>query len=194
MKHLYLIAIFCLTIFSCKEEDDLDNERMSHIFDVPTFIEQEIETYKNSTCSIYKEGEVNGVTEQKSISMENFDWEKEFKIVSNMNLRKISWVDNIQTDTISDTENEEVFIVRYQTNSSKIPIKKLSISYLKSAPTVPILIEAERSINNWIFNSQQKIYYNCGTGLRAEGFQKVLWLKEKEFNITTIYNCKNESN
>lgn len=194
MKHFFLIALCCFTIFSCQEKEGSDNERMSHIFDVPAFVEQEIETYKNSDCSIYKEGEVNGVSEQKSIPIENFDWDKEFKILSNMNLRKISWVDDIQTDTILDAENEDVIIVRYQTNSSKIPIKKLLISYLKSEPNVPIFIEAERSINNWIFNSQQKIYYHCGTGMRAEGFQKVLWLKEKEFNITTLYNCKNESN
>ena len=191
----YILILFCaLAMYSCNENDNAVDNSMNDIFDLNGFVKLEIETYKNSACSIYKEGDVNGESEQKSISTEGFNWEKEFKILSNMDIRKSSWVDYIIIDTVFNAENDSAYIVRYQTINSKIPIKKLEISYLKSSPNTPFMIEADRSINNWVFKSQQKIYYTCGSAMRAEGFQKVLWLEKKEFNITTIYNCKNESN
>lgn len=192
MKNL-LIIIFCsFALFSCNEST-IDNSTVD-IFDLKSFVNQEIATYQNSSCNIYKEGEINGESEQKSIPAEGFNWDKELRVLKNMDIRKSSWVDYIIIDTLYSEEDESAYTVRYQTISNKIPIKKLEVSYLRSAPEEPIMIEAERSINNWVFKSQQKIYYNCGVGLRAEGFQKILWLKKKEFNITTIYNCKNESN
>ena len=194
MKNLIILICCSLAIFSCKEEDKSINNSMENIFDMKTFVNQEIANYEKSTCSIYKEGEVNGESEQKSIPSKDFKWDKELKVLSNMDIRKSSWIDYIIIDTVFNEGNDSSYTVRYQTISPKIPIKRLEVSYLRSNPKKPIMIEAERSIDNWVFHSQQKIYYNCGTGLRAEGFQKVLWLKQKEFNITTIYNCKNESN
>ncbi|HUH73766.1 MAG TPA: hypothetical protein VLZ75_05105 [Chitinophagales bacterium] len=193
MKYLILL-LSALAIFSCNENESSIDNTMESIFDLKSFVHQEIETYKNSSCSIYKEGEVNGISEQKSISSEDFKWDKELRVLSNMDIRKSSWVDYIIIDTLFNEENGPAFTVRYQTINKKIPIKRLEVSYFEEEPSVPFMIEAERSIDNWIFKSKQKIYYTCGIGLRAEGFQKVLWLEKKEFNITTLYNCKNESN
>ena len=100
---------------------------MENIFDMKTFVNQEIANYEKSTCSIYKEGEVNGESEQKSIPSKDFKWDKELKVLSNMDIRKSSWIDYIIIDTVFNEGNDSSYTVRYQTISPKIPIKRLEV-------------------------------------------------------------------
>lgn len=191
---LLLTCIFCCTFQSCREEEDLDLQNENHFFDLSTFVDSEIAYYKSIQCQILKQGEINQESDQKSISSQDFDWDKELKILSNMDIRKSAWVDYFSVDTIvhsiSQTAND--YSIHYETHNPKISVKKLVVHYNDSLYTKPYYIEAERIIKNWIFDSRQIIYYTAGTGMRVEGTQKILWGKEKKFNITTIYNCNHD--
>ncbi|MCO5249416.1 MAG: hypothetical protein M9887_10790 [Chitinophagales bacterium] len=140
-------------------------------------------------------GEVNGESAQSSIPKKDIEWDKEFKILKAMDINKSSWYDYFKIDTLQTMSEDSLAITEiiYTTNSSHIPIKSMKLSYYQGKMEEPFLIEAERISKNWIFSTQQKVIY-ADAGLRAEGSQKILWMKEKFFNITVIFNCQDESN
>lgn len=195
MRYLHTILLISLCFTACKDDSKVGKHTEKEFFDLKAFIEQEVKKFEQSACRVYKEGEANGESEQHSVDIQKFDWDKELKIVADMDIRKTAWYDYFSIDTITEAleGNDSVNVIRYSTNSSKIPVKSLKISFLKGDFSTPFYIEAERETRNRIFHTQQKIYYVSGTALRAEGYQKILWLKEKNFSITTTYNCNDES-
>ena len=191
MKARILLWVILLTISSCKKEAVVGKHQMDDFFNLKLFIEQEVQRLEKNSCSIYKSGEINGVSDQKSIPSQNFNWENEFQILADMDIRKSSWLDYFTIDT-TQTVNEdfgEVSVIKYHTNNTKIPIKDIEIIFSLKDFNKPILIKTKRVSNNWIFKSKQEVQYHIGIGLQAEGYEKILWLKEKYFNITSIYKC-----
>ncbi|MCZ2394004.1 MAG: hypothetical protein LC105_09125 [Chitinophagales bacterium] len=194
--HRYIFFfLFLFLVVSCqKKSDELLVKKT--FFDLISFVEKESKDLKDKECSIYKEGEINQNSDQTSLPSNEIHWDKELEILANMDINKSSWIDHFIVDT-TKYENQQlgkIIQIHYHTKSTKIPVKDLVIIFQEEDLTRPVWIEARREVKNWIFHTQQKVFYNTGSGLRAEGYQKILWLKEKTFNITTIYNCKHESN
>lgn len=191
---IILLTALCFT--ACKDGSKTSKHSEKDFFDLKAFVEQEVKSFEKKSCNIYKEGEINGESDQQSIDIKDFDWGKELKILADMDVRKSAWYDYFTIDTIIEPleGSDSVSVIRYSTKSSKIPVKSLKISFLRDDFSTPFYVEAERKNQNTIFHTQQKIYYVSGTALRAEGYQKILWMKEKNFSITTTYNCKDESN
>ncbi|MCO5230837.1 MAG: hypothetical protein M9958_06740 [Chitinophagales bacterium] len=188
----YLFILFLIFV-SCNKDTKVRQDNKT-FFDLKSFVNQEVERLKKSDCNIYKEGEVQQESDQASIPSNEVNWDRELEILDNMDINKSSWIDYFKVDT-SEIEHEQYGRVRqinYTTTSSKIPVKRLTLLFSLEDNNRPSWIEAEREVKNWIFHTKQKIYYSTGIGLRAEGYQKILWWKEKTFNITTIYNCKHE--
>ncbi len=196
MRLRYIIILTLLSFISCKDDSKVGKHSEEEFFDLKAFVEQEVIHFKGKSCQIYKEGEINGEHDQQSVDISKFDWTKELKILADMDVRKSAWYDYFTIDTILEPleGSDSVSVIRYNTNSSSIPVKSLKVSFLRDDFSTPFYIEAERESRNKIFHTQQKIYYVSGTALRAEGYQKILWMKEKNFSITTTYNCKDESN
>lgn len=195
MRKWSYALLLTMLFSSCKNETKIGKFSEKDFFDLNAFVDEEINLFKSKNCSVYKEGEINLEDDAINVDVKDFNWDKEFKILSDFNIKKTAWYDYFQIDTIEASLDGmgDVITIRYTTESTNIPIKSLKISYLPTDFQQPVLIEGERKVKNWIFHTEQKIYYT-GSAMRVEGYQKILWLEEKNFNITTIYNCHNESN
>lgn len=195
MRKILYISSILIFLGACQKEVRVGTHKESDFFDLTSFVHQEKERLQQGSCSIYKEASIELEDDAVNVDIENFNWDKEFNVLSDFNIRKSAWYDYFSIDTIQEEIEGmgEVMSIHYVTNSSKIPIKTLKISFLPDNLQQPVLIEGERKVKTWIFHTEQKVYYT-GSALRIEGYQKVLWFQEKNFNITTIYNCHNESN
>lgn len=186
------VFIFCLN--SCTDSTQKDNSQKQDFFNLKEYVEQEIETLSNKTCSIYKVGHINEESSQGATPTDEVNWGKEFKILSDMDINKSAWKEHFDIDTLEVLSEDfgKVYEISYSTQSDKIPIKKLTITYPIDSFEQPVFLEVERKTQSWIFNSYQKIYYNPQVALHAEGSLKALWLKERTFSITSILKCYNE--
>lgn len=195
-KLVLSVFIFSSLLYGCNSNKNSQKNLNQEFFDLVKFTQGEVEQYELRTCSIYKEGTVNNESSQNTISSDGFNWEREFRILTDMNINKSSWVDDFTVDTLL-TESEDfgaVSIVSYLNENESIPMKKLEIIYPIDNYNQPLFITAERRTKNWIFSSEQTVRYSVRNALQAEGTLKTLWLKEKEFIITSIYKCRDEQN
>jgi|GEM_PF-6957519 len=184
----YILLSSCL-LAACKDDAKVSRHTAEEFFDLEAFVREETNRFQQSNCRIYKEASVNGETDQGSQT--TTDWDKELRILANMSIRKSAWYDYFSIDTVRDDGNDLV-TVRYTTESSKIPVKLLELSYAPNDFKQPLHIHVERQNQNLIFRSSQSLYYTAGAALKAEGSQKMLWFDEQNFSITTLYNCTNE--
>lgn len=195
MKFRFLIIIaFLLT--SCKNESKVGHHFEKDFFDLRSFIDDEIIKFTKKGCTVYKEAQINEEEDDAvQIDLSEYDFNKDLKVLKDFHINKTAWYDYFNIDTIIEQIDGigEVQSILYTTQSQDIPIKSLKVSFPNTSFDRPILIEGERKIKNWMFHTEQKFYYT-GSAFRLEGYQKVLWFEAKNFNITTIYNCNNESN
>ncbi|HZH68028.1 MAG TPA: hypothetical protein VFD65_02405 [Chitinophagales bacterium] len=192
------LSVFLSSIlfYGCDNKRNVPVTSGQDIFDLVKFTQGEIKQYENRECNIYKEGTINHESGQNTLSANEFDWEREFKVLTDMNINKSSWVDDFNVDTIHTNSEDfgDISIVSYLNKNEKTPIKKLEITFPYDNYKYPLFITAERHTKNWIFSSEQTVRYSVGNALQAEGKLKTLWLKEKEFIITSIYKCRDEQN
>lgn len=195
MRKYSYIFIILLIVSACKREEKIGHHKEADFFDLRAYVAQEVQRYQQSDCTVYKEGQIDVEDDAVQFDIDSLNIQKEFKILEDFQIKKSAWFDYFSIDTIQENIEGlgEVSTIWYQTHSSNIPIKSLKVSFPKDNFQKVIMIEGDRKVKNWIFHTEQKVYYT-GSALRVEGYQKVLWFTATNFNITTIYNCQNESN
>ena len=176
-KKSVVFAFIAIFISACRQDVKVARHDTSDFFDLKSFVDQKIEEYKSKNCSLYKMGDIDGENAQTAVPKSDIEWEKELKILSAMDINKSSWYDYFKIDTLTylDEDSTELTEIKYSTNSNKIPIKSLKLLYYSEDMSEPFWIEAERKSKNWIFNTEQKVMY-AQAGLKAEGYQKILWM------------------
>ncbi len=185
---------FLFFFFGCSQNEKVNNQTEETFFDLQKFIQSEQINVELENCRIIKKGEIKGESSTASIKSEDFDWTKEFKILSDMNIRKSAWYSQFEIDTTfvnSDIFGETVQI-SYSTQNDKIPIKNLLLIFNQHDYSRPLFVEAERKIKNWIFESEQKVQYTSGKELYAEGFLSTLGMNKKTFKISTAFICTDD--
>lgn len=135
-------------------------------------------------CSAYKTVIIKDNVE--SIQQDSIDWKKELRPIAMADINKTAWISYFDVDTIPVSNG--AYIVKYTTQSARIPIKLLEVQF--DSLQQPIKVNIFRSSKNIFFESSQKIEYQPGIGFKAEGTQNVLFLKNQNFNIDSKFICQ----
>lgn len=135
-------------------------------------------------CSAYKTVIIKDNVE--SIQQDSIDWKKELRPIAMADINKTAWISYFDVDTIPVSNG--AYIVKYTTQSARIPIKLLEVQF--DSLQQPVKVNIFRSSKNIFFESSQKIEYQPGIGFKAEGTQNVLFLKNQNFNIDSKFICQ----
>ncbi len=172
-----LILSLCM-LMACKNEQPTSSTKLVYI-DLKSVVQSDIDSNTKNQKKETKIITMNGT--QESQQLDSVDWQKEMELLLNCDINKSDWKDKFTTQNIA-SENKIV----YTTNSSKIPIKKMSIYFLDSTQKVKY-IEVEKETSTILFSNKQHIIYYPFQSFKINTQQKLLFMRDFNAEIEIKY-------
>lgn len=168
----YLLLILCSSC-TLKEQDHLKDKLY---FDLESYFKSEAKRLATSNTPILKSVMVNGQAEHKKLKIAN--WEKEFESFISADINKASWKGSFKVQKNSTATT-------YFTDSEKIPIKKVSITYRHDKIYgIQILITNANSL----YTSTDSLSYYPDSLYQLNKTQHIQLMKEKKYRISGRFN------
>lgn len=170
MKKLFF-ACFVLFCSACtlKEQDKIATKSY---FDLESYFKQEATRLTKANQLIDKTVLVNGKAEEKNLLIK--DWEKEFSSFIDADINKASWRGSFK---LAKTDS----LTTYTSNSDKIPVKKLEITY-KDNKVMAIKVFVTNTNN--LYTSQDSLSYYPDSLYQIKKTQHIKLMDEKKYQIT----------
>lgn len=178
LRPLILCAL-CVKLFlltSCSEEKKEPASKGIY-FDLAGYFKAEGEKLNSQKPGVTKTIIKDGEKETKILS-DSIDWKKELKIFADADINKPAWKQSFRTDTLKDGNN---YIISCKTTDEKIPVKEIAV--VTDSVWQPIQIFIKRIAKNFLYNSQQSLYYVPGKYYRLESEMNVRWTFETKFSV-----------
>lgn len=184
MKYLiYLLLIMSLSGCSSKSDNPVTESGNASFINLKELVNADIQQLASRNCNATKKGVVNGDTAISVVS--DVQWKKELQAIADADINKKSWIPHFRSNTLNlqgDTVQMTI-----QTTKEDIPVRLINVCMLDEK-ILKVYIEKQSS--NLFFSSEQKITYQPGRSYHISGSQKALFLSRKEFEITSVFNCK----
>ena len=146
-------------------------------FDLKGFFEKESARLSKTSPFITKTVRVNDFSETKRIRIT--DWNKELEIFKDADINKNSWKGLFKITKLSDKE-------QYTTDSKKVPVKVLTVSYKKGSTQVNELscLQIVVKNTNLLYNSTDTLIYYPDSLYEVKKTQNILLLSSKLYQIS----------
>ena len=108
----------------------------------------EIARLSDSKILIDKFVAINGETEQKTVTIEN--WANELAAFKEADINKPSWIGSYKVDKTAQQ-------IIYTSVDPSLKTKKITILLNENGDILSL--EIENQIGNWIYNAQEKLFY-----------------------------------
>lgn len=170
-----LLLVTFLTHSSCKKEEDFGKGKFQY-FDLSGFITEETKTLKAKNPEVEKMVFLNGNTEQKKETIEN--WENELNAFKEADINKRAFLGRYQADSFAQGET---LSVKYSALEKKFRTRDLMIQF--DAQNKPVKISAALATSNILYSSYQKMTYEPGKGYSISGRQVIRFLEPDSFYV-----------
>lgn len=180
---VYLFLMMCLC--SCSGESEQHHAGGEHdsFINLKALVSADIQRLESQNCGSVKRGMIDGDSASSVVS--NVEWKKELQVIADADINKRAWIPHFKSDTIRHQSDTLQIIVR--ANRDDIPTRTINL-WLVNEKIIEVYIEKRTS--NLLFSSEQKITYQPGRSYHIRGTQKAVFLSRKEFEITSVFNCK----
>lgn len=163
--------LLVMLLYSCAEElSTSTNNRQRHI-DLPAFFQSEVNRLKQENPSVQKTVSVGEGNEQQDVTIN--DWSTELASFLSIDLNKAAYRDDIQKDSIPN-------LVTYRIDNPDLDIDTVSITYESGQP---VAIQIVRHIDNFLYNTQERLQYHKRQGYSIEKKQSVWILGDNTYYI-----------
>lgn len=171
-----MIGFLSVLVLSCNISNP-DQQIPKKYFDVTSFIKAEIVRLDSLDPVVHK----TTLYDQKQLqaTYENVDWDKELSAFIKLDINKPSWEDGFIVDTFGTD-------IIYIAADEDITVRKLSIGFDSTMSKV-MQIQGELRQDNLFYYSQQLLTYEADKNYTLTGNQKILWMKEKDFEIRATF-------
>ncbi|OWK71199.1 hypothetical protein [Pedobacter sp. AJM] len=170
------ILVFALAFLSCNPHEEPKANTGLPYFDLKGYFGNEIMRLKKAKPIVNKTVSINGVKENKSLHIN--DWDKELAIFIDADINKNSWKGSFKTNRKDD-------IITYTSDNKKIPVKKISVTEKSSKISrIEIIINQK----NILFQSQDTLTYLPDQLYQIKKQQKIRFLSTKNYAVIASFN------
>lgn len=174
---LFSLLFFSFLNSGCDSAKEKKEMQKSY-FDLPAFFEKEIKMLMKQNPGIEKKINKDGETETKIL--ESIDWKKELAAFVDVDINKPSWIRSFSVDTLFLTS--ENFEITYVSLEKGIPIKQVKLLFENNSCS---FVQINKKRDNTLFSSFQELAYKTGEGYKINGYQKVKFAFDTQYEIIT---------
>lgn len=160
-----------MIILSCGSPQN--NGVTSNYFQLPQYFKNEAERLQSANPQITKSVAINGVSEQKTIHVDS--WEKELASFIDADINKPAWKGLFK---VQRSESTDI----YTTNSTKVPVKKVSITKADSNKVKRVQIIVENK--NALYTSIDTLTYFPDSRYEINRTQKIRLMGQKKYLVS----------
>lgn len=183
MKNKIALWISAAFLLGCTPDEKPSAGIHTHYFDVKTYFNQEAERLKKLNPQVDKTIYLDGQAENKMLT--TIDWQKELAIFADADINKASWSGSFTVDSA-------INYITYQSNSNKIPIKKVTIGKINNQVTSIKIIASKQNI---LFSTLDTLLYVPDSLYQITKHQKIQILGKKSYQVTgkikNLFKAKN---
>ncbi|MGB0917173.1 MAG: hypothetical protein ACPGU4_06255 [Flavobacteriales bacterium] len=180
IRPLYIILF--LLLGSCNQgpaEAYYEDQRA--YYDLPRFFNKQTANLKEKHQWVRKHVTKDG--HSHIIERGNIVWEDELDAFLESDINRPAWRGEFSVDTIELTRE---YLVTYETDNEQIPVKKVVVSIDKDSKQC-LRITVDRLTQNFLYQSQQSLFYTNGEGYMMKGKLSVSYLFDSEYSIESEF-------
>lgn len=171
-----------LALGSCSQSPTqayFDDQRA--YFDLPSFFEDQIKNLQKKEQWIRKHVTKDG--HSHIIERGNINWNEELDAFTEANINRPAWRGQFKVDTI---KLERVYVVTYKTENQEIPVKNVVVTIDEDTKQC-LQISVDRRTKNFLYTSDQSLYYTTGEGYMLKGKLSITFLFDSEYSIESEF-------
>jgi len=172
MRIIVFLSLILLFFGSCDSAVSKKHSSTPQYFSIKNFIEQEAKRLQQLNPEIDKTVTVNNAQEHKRLRIA--DWQKELSGFSDADINKSSWQGLFHLEKSSDQEI-------YVSNSEKVPVKSLRITYHNGKISELQIIN---NTTNILYSSNDTLSYMPDSLYEIRKTQHIKLLNEKHYMIS----------
>jgi len=180
-KHLFLIGFLVLLEACDKDPSEIYFEGQLHYFDMPAFMAKQESNLQKKNQWVRKKVTKDGRTH--FIECGDIDWKQELDPFMEADINRPAWRGEFKVDTIS---LERVNVITFKTVNEDIPVKNMVVTIDKATGQC-LQVTVDRSTDNFLYSSEQKLFFTVGEGYMVKGDLAVTSLFESEYNVETEF-------
>ena len=150
-------------------------------YDLPSFINKQAKNLNEKKQWVRKHVTKDG--HSHIIERGNIIWEDELDAFLESDINRPAWRGEFTVDTIDLTRE---FLVTYETENEQIPVKKVVVSIDKESKQC-LRITVDRETKNFLYSSQQSLFFTNGEGYMMKGKLSVSLLFDSEYSIESEF-------
>ncbi|QRR02279.1 hypothetical protein [Dyadobacter sandarakinus] len=184
IPRLLVFLAFTFIILSGCEKHEKSTDQKKVYFDLKGFIDNQIVYLSEKKPPLIKHAMLDGTQEDHTIKV--VDWKKELELFMQADINKPAYNNSYSVDS-----SRANFLHYSLKTTEKLPVRDLQIQ-LDSVTRVPVFVKALLQSENKIYKSEKTIQLHCTkknnlwgiSGYAVTGYQKLVLMDKREFNIT----------
>lgn len=156
-------------------------ENQRNYYDLPSFFAEEIANLQAKGQWVRKHVTKDG--HSHIIERGNIDWKEELDAFKEADINRPAWRGQFKVDSIS---LERVFVITYKTINKEIPVKNVVVTIDKETNQC-LQITVDRRTENFLYSSDQSLYFTTGEGYMMKGKLSVTMLFDSEYSIESEF-------
>lgn len=178
----YAAAILFLFLCSCDRdvaEVYYEDERFYH--DIPAYMNKQIDRLQEKDQWVRKHVMKDG--HSQIIERGNINWKDELSAFVESDINRPAWRGEFKIDTI---RLERQWVITYKTTNPQIPVKNVVVTIDRETSEC-LKVTIDRSSDNFLYSSEQKLFFTLGEGYAMKGRLSVNYLFESEYAIDSEF-------
>lgn len=156
-------------------------ENQRYYYDLPSFFAEEIDNLQAKGQWVRKHVTKDG--HSHIIERGNIDWKEELDAFKEADINRPAWRGQFRVDSIS---LERVYVITYKTDNKEIPVKNVVVTIDKETNQC-LQITVDRRTKNFLYSSDQSLYFTTGEGYMMKGKLSVTMLFDSEYSIESEF-------
>lgn len=167
---------------SCsKDPADLYFEDQRYYYDLPKCMQHQVSALQKMGKHVRKRLTKDGQTQ--TVEHSDVNWNEELELFIESDINRPAWRGAFSADTV---ELERMLVITYRTNNKEIPVKSVVVT-LDRASQQCLQLTIDRLTENFLYSSNQKLFFTPGEGYSIKGHLKVPFIFESEFSVESVF-------
>ena len=165
-------------MMGCKQ-DAVDEYFESHkrYYDIRAYFDNQINKLKVRRQNVRKKITKNG--RSHVLELNTLNWVEELDAFKKSDINKPAWRDAYETDTIFLQGSQ---VISHKALNKDNPVQNLVVT-LHSETGDCLRVSIDKRTDNFLYNSEQKLFYSAGEGYEIRGKLSVKFLFNSEYEV-----------
>ena len=173
LKYLTAVILFTAVTLSCNSTDSVENNNLAvKHFNIPAFIQHEIDSLKQLNPLIQKTVFKDTVEETRSLQIKN--WENEFSSFKSIDLNKSAYADFIKVDTLQN-------VLEYSFSDPDLDLSCVRVSLDQNGN--PQMISIQKKVKNNLYKTSEILVYEKSKFYMVEKNQDVKVMGQNYYKV-----------